>query len=1032
MTARATETAALSKIVRIMMSVALLVGMCASAPMQAQASESVEVTVGDDVPYAGYFTTRMWADGEVAYCAEPAAGTPAPGTYSKSGISDGDLAAAMWFSYGAPGFDESVFPERWYDGTGWSEDKYLVASHVLLSFAYQGSRGEAAYGTNAQFEKWAKDELLGDTWSKVKNRADEVSTGFEAFSVKTGSATQVLMSFTWKTGGLKVAKEDSQAGSAPQGDASLAGARFDIVNASGKSALVDGRSYGDGEVVKTIEAEWDAAAKAYVAATGSGDLPCGVYKVVESQAPEGYLASDWSKTAKIKENGEVVDLTGGPCKDDVARGGVQVTKSDRELGKSEALGGDSHGALGCGSTLSGIEFAITNESAAKVLVGGEWFEPGETVATVTTAWNEEAGAYTAQTAADALPYGTYAIRETKSNDSYLLTDGEPKTFQVRENGAIAKASSGGGELEFFDQVIRNDLEIAKMAEDTNESLQVAFKVTNEATGEAHVVVTDKNGNVSTASSWNKHSANTNGNDRLLGVGAVNASDMDPKAGVWFSLGEDGSVAEVDDGLAALPFGKYTLEELRSDANEGYDLIKKTFVIERDSSAAKAVWMSLDDKEGPKVQTEATDASDGDHVAQVSGEVTLSDTVYYENLKTDGTEYTVTGTLMLKSTGEALVGADGNPVTASKTFRPKQRSGEVELQFAFDGSLLAGEDVVAFESLVSGGVEVAVHADIDDEGQTVHLVGIGTTATDKADGDKLVTGVDITIVDEVAYEGLTPGVEYTLEAALMDAETGDPVTVGGKQVAGTATFAPDEADGVQAVELAFDGTGLGGKGVVVFEKLFAAGAQLAAHEDLSDEGQTVTVVEIGTKLTDAEDGDQVVANGKVKLVDTVEYNGLVPGETYTANGTLIDKSTGETLVDAGGNPVTATAEFAPQAAEGIVEVAFEFDASHLEEGAALVAFERCLDAKGNVVAVHEDVDDEGQTVVVDNPDTPEVPDAPGEKLDKTGVDLMPYMLGAGMALAAALALAAYGLQRRNPDDPEPDDHGHGEEAAEREA
>ena len=31
--------------------------------------------------------------------------------------------------------------------------------------------------------------------------------------------------------------------------------------------------------------------------------------------------------------------------------------------------------------------------------------------------------------------------------------------------------------------------------------------------------------------------------------------------------EDGSVAEVDDGLAALPFGRYTLEELRSDANE---------------------------------------------------------------------------------------------------------------------------------------------------------------------------------------------------------------------------------------------------------------------------------------------------------------------------------------------------------------------------------------------------------------------------------------------------------------------------------
>ena len=165
---------------------------------------------------------------------------------------------------------------------------------------------------------------------------------------------------------------------------------------------------------------------------------------------------------------------------------------------------------------------------------------------------------------------------------------------------------------------------------------------------------------------------------------------------------------------------------------------------------------------------------------------------------------------------------------------------------------------------------------------------------------------------------------------------------------------------------------------------------------------------------------------------MEYKGLVPGETYTANGTLVDKSTGEALVDAGGNPVTATAEFAPKAAEGTVGVAFEFDAPHLEEGAALVAFELCLDAKGNVVAVHEDIDDDGQTVVVDNPDTPEVPDAPGEKLDKTGVDLMPYMLGAGMALAAALALAAYGLQRRNPDESEPDGLELGEEAAEHEA
>ena len=58
------------------------------------------------------------------------------------------------------------------------------------------------------------------------------------------------------------------------------------------------------------------------------------------------------------------------------------------------------------SGLDGIEFTVTNRSAHKVLVDGEWREPGEAVATLITAWNDEAGAYTAQTAADALPYGS--------------------------------------------------------------------------------------------------------------------------------------------------------------------------------------------------------------------------------------------------------------------------------------------------------------------------------------------------------------------------------------------------------------------------------------------------------------------------------------------------------------------------------------------------------------------------------------------------------------------------------------------------
>lgn len=1015
MRTKTTERIVSSKIARVVMSIALALSVCVSAPVSAFAAGSVNVTIGDDIPYAGYSTTHMYADGEVAYCAEPASSTPAPGTYSKSGVSDPDLIATMWFSYGAPGFDASMFPDTWYDGSGWSADKYTVASHVLLSYAYQGSKADAVFGTSGDFEDWARSELLGATWKSIKASKGKVSTSFEAFCIHTGPGTQVLMSFTWAKGGLKVAKEDSQAGAEPQGDATLSGAKYDIVNSSGKYALVDGHYYASGEVVKTITGRWDGDSGAYVAKTSASALPCGTYTVVESQAPEGYLVSDWSAKAEIGSDGQVVDLTGSPCDDDVIRGGVQVTKSDIELQASEALGGNSHDALDTGSTLSGIEFTIANESEHKVLVGDKWFEPGSVIETIATSWNSEAGAYTAQTASDELPYGTYTIQETKTNDSYLLTDGEPKTFQVREDGAIVKATSAGGELEFFDQVVRNDLEIVKMAEDTNASLQVAFKVTNVSTGEAHVIVTDRNGNVSTASSWNKHSSNTNGNDDLLKAESIKAADMDSKAGVWFSLGEDGSNADVNDGLAALPYGKYMLEELRSDSNEGYELVTKAFVVERDSTVAKAVWMSLDDKEGPKIQTEETDKADGDHVAQASGETTLVDTIWYENLKNDGTEYTVTGTLMVKSTGEALLDADGNAITATKTLQPRQKAGEVKLEFTFDSSLLAGEDIVAFESLLSEGVEVAVHADIADEGQTVHFLDIHTNAADKADGDKLVTGTEITVVDEVAYEGLVPGTEYKLQATLIDSETGEPVVVKDglleKQVTGSATFTPEEADGAQLVELSFDGTDLGGKSLVVYEKLFAADVQLASHEDPSDGGQTVTVVEIGTTLVDASDGDHIIASGKVKLTDTIEYKGLIPGETYTAHGTLIVKSTGMPLEDADGKPVTATAEFTPDKADGAADVTFEFDASSIEEGVELVAFEECLDANGNVVAVHQDIDDDGQTVVVDNPDTPGVPDEPGKSYDKTGIDITALFAAAIVLIAAGSTCGIYAVRKR---------------------
>lgn len=117
--------------------------------------------------------------------------------------------------------------------------------------------------------------------------------------------------------------------------------------------------------------------------------------------------------------------------------------------------------------------------------------PGEVIAVIETAWDDGIGSYVARTAPDALPYGTYTIQETATNDSYLLTDGEPRTFEIRTDGIVVTADAEGGELVFHDQVVRNDLKLSKKAEDTNASLQVPFAITNVATGETHVLVTDR-------------------------------------------------------------------------------------------------------------------------------------------------------------------------------------------------------------------------------------------------------------------------------------------------------------------------------------------------------------------------------------------------------------------------------------------------------------------------------------------------------------------------------------------------------------
>lgn len=185
----------------------------------------------------------------------------------------------------------------------------------------------------------------------------------------------------------------------------------------------------------------------------------------------------------------------------------------------------------------------------------------------------------------------------------------------------------------------------------------------------------------------------------------------------------------------------SVEEQRCDSNAGLTLIPAFDVTDyRDS--VKIDLGTIEDPAGPAVRTEATDADDGDHEAVADDTVTIVDTVSYTDL-TPGKEYTLTGTLVDRETGEPVC-SDGKAVTSTVAFVPGAADGAQEVTFTFDGAALSGHAVVAFESLTLDGQEVAAHADVNDEGQTVRLVPPETPETPTPSGKLPQTGDELPI------------------------------------------------------------------------------------------------------------------------------------------------------------------------------------------------------------------------------------------------------------------------------------------------
>ena len=402
---------------------------------------------------------------------------------------------------------------------------------------------------------------------------------------------------------------------------------------------------------------------------------------------------------------------------------------------------------------------------------------------------------------------------------------------------------------------------------------------------------------------------------------------------------------------------------------------------------------------PEIGTTALGQDTEDHIEKAKEDAVIVDTVEYKGLEV-GREYTMTGTLVDKETGEAITDAEGNEITTSEIFVAEEKDGSIDITFKFDASALAGKSLVAFETLYTEGKEVAIHADLEDEGQTIRIPEIHTTATDKVTGDHDgVVAKETTVLDEVFYKNLIPGKEYTVKGTLMVKETSEALVVNGETVTAEKTFTAEEPDGSIILEFTFDSSALAGKKIVAFEDITYEGISIGSHEDLTDEDQTISYPEIHTTAVNGTDGSKTMVLGtNVTLVDTVTYKDLTAGKTYVLKGTIMDKASGQSI------GVTAETTFTAEAADGSTTVTFTFDTSVLQ-GKTLVVFETLYDTNGNQIVAHSDLNDEDQTVTV--PVQPENPPV------ITGDDStpMPYVAGLAAALLAIVAIIAALVAKR---------------------
>lgn len=389
----------------------------------------------------------------------------------------------------------------------------------------------------------------------------------------------------------------------------------------------------------------------------SKQLYLGKYRVVEKTAPNGFV---------LNRTVNHIALTYAGQNEKVTNTSTSFT-NDRQkvvIDLTKILEQDEKFSIGNNDEILNVSFGLYADEDLKAANGT--VIPKNGLLEIITCDEKGKAQFTTD-----IPIGSYYVKEISTDNHYILSEKKyPVVFEYAgQDTATVHISVNDGEP-IENEIIYGTIKGLKIDRETGENI-----------------------------------AGT-----LFGLFSNNETKFTEETAILTSKSNEEGIFTFEN----VPYGEYIVSELKPA--EGYLPNEENYTVTI-SENKEIIEITIENDKIPELGTTAT--IDGKKEFTVNGDITIDDVVSYKHL-TAGKEYTIKGVLMDKSTGKQFL-VDGKEVCSEVTFTPETADGEVTVSFTFDGSVITKEtEIVAFETLYREGTEIAVHADIEDENQTVTI------------------------------------------------------------------------------------------------------------------------------------------------------------------------------------------------------------------------------------------------------------------------------------------------------------------------